>query len=97
MTGDSDFMAKHFGKARALAEWLLYRFNMSLNNWPESDARHGVTAGGDEGDGFVAFYEGYVLADTPSPLCRQNVASVHFRVQPGHEAPKHVKMILRPQ
>ena len=58
-TGDVDFMLGHFDKAKVLAEWLLYRYAMSVTNWPASDPRHGVVAGGDEGDGFVAFYETY--------------------------------------
>ena len=51
-------MLGHFGKARALARWLLYRYEMTLQ-WPEDDPRHGIIAGGDEGDGFVAHYETY--------------------------------------
>ena len=57
-TGDSAFMLSHFNKARSLARWLLYRYEMSLQ-WPVDDPRHGIVAGGDEGDGFVAFYETY--------------------------------------
>ena len=57
-TGDTALLVTHFGKARALAQWLLYRYNMSLK-WPVGDARRGIVAGGDEGDGFVGFYETY--------------------------------------
>jgi len=57
-TGDADLMLAHFGKARALAQWLLYRYESSLG-FPKDDPRHGIVAGGDEGDGFVGFYESY--------------------------------------
>lgn len=57
-TGDEAFLLGHFEKARQLARWLLYRYEMSLH-WAEDDPRHGIIAGGDEGDGFVAFYETY--------------------------------------
>ena len=58
VSGDEALMIEHFGKARALARWLLYRYEMSLQ-WAEGDPRRGIVAGGDEGDGFVAFYESY--------------------------------------
>ena len=45
-------------QVKAMAEWLLYRYEMSLQ-WPKDDPRHGIVAGGDEGDGFVAHYESY--------------------------------------
>ena len=57
-TGDSALVLAHFGKIRALAEWLLYRYEASLQ-WDATDPRHGIVAGGDEGDGFVAHYESY--------------------------------------
>lgn len=52
-------MVEHFAKARSLAEWLEYRYNMSRSSYPATDPRHGITAGGDEGDGFVGYYESY--------------------------------------
>ena len=59
-TGDAALMLQHFHKARAHAQWLLYRFEQSLTNYPDpSDPRHGIIAGGDEGDTFVGFYETY--------------------------------------
>ena len=58
VSGDEALMLQHFGKARALARWLLYRYELSLQ-WPDGDPRRGIVAGGDEGDGFVAFYESY--------------------------------------
>ena len=51
-------MLAHFDKIRALAEWLLYRYDASLQ-WGAADPRRGIVAGGDEGDGFVAHYESY--------------------------------------
>ena len=36
----------------------LTRYEASLQ-WGEADPRHGIVAGGDEGDGFVAHYESY--------------------------------------
>ena len=47
-TGDAALVLAHFGKIRALAEWLLYRYEASLQ-WGETDPRHGIVAGGDEG------------------------------------------------
>jgi hypothetical protein len=41
MTGDADFMVGHFDKAKALASWLVYRWNLSLE-YPGDDARYGV-------------------------------------------------------
>ena len=32
-TGDRAFLLKHFSKARALGQWLLYRYQLSLE-WP---------------------------------------------------------------
>jgi len=61
VTGEHDFVLKHFAKARALAQWLLYRYQISLE-WPVGDARRGIVAGGDEGDGFVGHYEKYDMA-----------------------------------
>lgn len=59
-TGDATLMLRHFGRARALAEWLLYRFERALATFPDpADPRHGIVAGGDEGDTFVGFYETY--------------------------------------
>ena len=59
MTGDDTLMLEHFHKARALAEWLLYRYNRSVQLFPATDPRHGIIAGGDEGDTFVGYYETY--------------------------------------
>ena len=60
MTGDMELMLKHFGKAKAMAEWLLYRYQMSLSQHPSpDDPVHGILPGGDEGDGFVGIYETY--------------------------------------
>ena len=53
MSGDDALLLGHFGKARALAELLLYRYSQSLA-YPPGDARFGIPGGGDEGDGFVA-------------------------------------------
>ena len=59
-TGDTSLMLRHFGKARAHAQWLLYRFRNALADYPDpADPRHGIIAGGDEGDTFVGFYETY--------------------------------------
>lgn len=59
-TGDTDLLLTHFDKIKALAEWLLYRYETSLKNFPDAaDPRHGIVEGGDEGDGFVAHYEKY--------------------------------------
>ena len=41
-----------------MAEWLLYRYDMSLQ-WPKDDPRHGIVAGGDEGE-VTATMEGRV-------------------------------------
>lgn len=32
-TGDTDLMIEHFSRARALAQWLLYRFEQSVNQY----------------------------------------------------------------
>jgi len=58
MTGDSALLLAHYDKARVLAQWLLYRYEASLK-WPEGDPRRGIVEGGDEGDGFPAYYETY--------------------------------------
>ena len=47
-------MLGHFGKAKALAEWLLYRYNQSLA-FPQTDPRHGIPAGDDEADTFIGY------------------------------------------
>jgi hypothetical protein len=72
-TQDAAFLLRHFGRVRALARWLLYRYEMSLQ-WPQGDPRRGIVPGGDEGDGFVGIYETY--GDTPLPhkySCTANV------------------------
>jgi len=60
-TSDAALILRHFGKIRQMARWLLYRYDMS-RRWPEDDPRHGIVAGGDEGDEFVAYYETYGAA-----------------------------------
>ena len=42
---------KHFGKASAMAEWLLARRSASLH-YAEGDPRRGIPPGTDEGDDF---------------------------------------------
>jgi hypothetical protein len=66
-TGDpSQLLLKFFGKIRALAQWLLYRRQMALDDYPDpSDPRHGIVAGGDEGDTFVGYYETYGTQPLP--------------------------------
>lgn len=46
------FMLSHFAKAKAVAEFLAARRTTSLV-YPESDPRHGMIAGLDEGDTFT--------------------------------------------
>jgi hypothetical protein len=59
-TGDDTLILAIFGKARAMAEWLLYRRQAALTHHPDvTDARHGIIEGGDEGDTFVGYYESY--------------------------------------
>jgi hypothetical protein len=59
MTDDVEFMLGHYQKAKALADWLLYRWQHSLEEYPSSDPRHGIPPGGDEGDGFIAIFAGH--------------------------------------
>jgi hypothetical protein len=47
-------MLSHFDKAKALGEWLLYRYNQSLS-FPPMDPRHGIPAGDDEADTFIGY------------------------------------------
>ena len=42
-------MERHCQNAKALAEWLLYRYNQSLA-FPQTDPRHGIPAGDDEAE-----------------------------------------------
>ena len=57
---DESLLLRHFPKARAHAQWLLYRFERSLERYPDpTDPRHGIISGGDEGDTFIGFYETY--------------------------------------
>ncbi len=50
-TGDSELMLENFDKLRKHAQWLLYRFHMALELYPDAeDLRHGIIAGVDEGD-----------------------------------------------
>ena len=59
-TGDTAFALRHYARARKHAEWLLYRVEMATRDHPDpSDPRHGIVAGGDEGDTFVGYYETY--------------------------------------
>ncbi|KOO26820.1 tat (twin-arginine translocation) pathway signal sequence domain protein [Chrysochromulina tobinii] len=65
-TGDRELMLTHFGKVRALAQWLLYRYQQSLADHPDpADPAHGILGGGDEGDGFVSIYETYGKQELP--------------------------------
>ena len=54
-TGDSELLLKHFAKAKALAEWLLYRRSLSLKHSPD-DPRYGIPPGDDEADNFNREY-----------------------------------------
>ena len=56
-TGDDALLVTHFDKIRAVAEWLLYRWKMALDAYAPSDPRHGIIAGGDEGDTYIYFFE----------------------------------------
>ena len=65
-TGDDALLLRHFGKIRAHARWLLYRYETALSMHPNvSDPRHGIIAGGDEGDTFVGYYETYGTQPLP--------------------------------
>ena len=58
MTGDDELLLRHFAKLCAHAEWLLFRIELALRDYPDpADPRHGIIAGGDEGDTFKYFYE----------------------------------------
>lgn len=57
-TRDDSFMLGHFTKARALATWLVYRWNSSLT-YPANDPTYGIPPGGDEGDGFIAIFASF--------------------------------------
>ena len=59
MTGDAEFMLSHYKKAKALADWLVYRWELSLEAYPASDPRYGIPPGLDEGDGFIAIFAGH--------------------------------------
>ena len=56
-TGDEDFLVSHFAKARALGNWCLLRYNMSLE-FPEDDPRHGIPGGDDEADTYIGIMYG---------------------------------------
>lgn len=72
-TADAHFLLRHFDKLRAAAKWLLWRHALSLG-WPEHDPRHGIVAGGDEGDTFVGYYETFGEAPLPHMYsCTSNV------------------------
>lgn len=59
MTGDTKFMLDHFDKAEALGDWLAYRWEHSLEEFPVGDPRHGIPPGLDEGDGFIGIFAGH--------------------------------------
>eukprot|EP00911_Craspedida_sp_UC1_P000935 UC1_evm4s707 len=64
-TGDSSLMLKHFGRARGLAQWLLYRYNISLTRYHADDPRFGIPPGGDEGDTYIGYYASYGDKELP--------------------------------
>ena len=45
-------MLSHFDKAKALADWLLFRYNKSLE-FPPGHPSHGIPAGDDEADTYI--------------------------------------------
>eukprot|EP01052_Picozoa_sp_SAG31_P071964 SAG31_NODE_30922_length_374_cov_1.221818_1_plen_83_part_10 len=53
--GDSALLLEHFGKAKAMADWLIARRTESLQYGPD-DPRYCVTPGVDEGDDFKVQY-----------------------------------------
>ena len=55
---------RHFGKARAMAEWIMARRNASLA-YGERDPRYGIPPGVDEGDDFKVQY----MHQTPQSQC----------------------------
>ena len=59
MTGDVDFMLSHWAKAKALADWLTYRWEASIKQYEPSDPRYGIPPGLDEGDGFIGIFAGH--------------------------------------
>ena len=59
MTGDAAFMLGHFRKAKALAEWLVWRWKASITDFTPDDPRYGIPPGLDEGDGFIAIFAGH--------------------------------------
>ncbi|KAL3908711.1 MAG: hypothetical protein SGPRY_009692, partial [Prymnesium sp.] len=82
-SGDDALMLAHFAKAREMARWLLYRYQMSLR-WPVDDPRHGIVAGGDEGDGFVAHYE------TCSEAFTCSLSQLYLKIaHPAFSSPSH--------
>jgi hypothetical protein len=48
------FLLSHFGKAKALGDWLLFRYNKSLA-FPPSHPSHGIPAGDDEADTYIGY------------------------------------------
>ena len=59
MTGDVDFMLSHWKKAKALSDWLVYRWEASISDYTEDDPRYGIPPGLDEGDGFIGIFAGH--------------------------------------
>jgi len=61
-SGDSALLLKHFDRARAVAEWLLYRRSLSLEHSPD-DPRYGIPPGDDEADNYhnVMFHNRPIL------------------------------------
>jgi hypothetical protein len=53
--GDAPFLLSHFGRAKALADWLAFRRALATN-FSEDDVRYGIPAGNDEGDNFNSVY-----------------------------------------
>jgi hypothetical protein len=49
------FLLSHFDKAKAIAEWLMYRRSLSLH-FPTTDPRHGMIPGDDEADNYNRLY-----------------------------------------
>jgi hypothetical protein len=52
------FMLSHFDKAKALGDWLLFRFNKS-QEFPPSHPSYGIPSGDDEADTYI----GYMYSD----------------------------------
>ena len=59
MTGDDALLLTHWPKIKALADWLLWRWQASVRDYPLGDPRYGIPPGLDEGDGFIAIFAGH--------------------------------------